>query len=410
MILRLGFWGCLSLLMGGMLLRVGVGNAGLLSTDIVVPLFVLVWLGIRILIDRRLKSSKLLLTGGAFLLFAALTFWWGAWNLDLKAQIHSFAYIIRFASMLLFGWSAKDLFRTEKDKQQLMLGMTIIALVIVVLGFLQFYLIPDISEWSEEGKWDPHTGRLLGSWMDPNFMAGFLAFWIPMTMGFWYRSKLTWQRILYALVIPVYAYAIFLTFSRSGYLSAAIGIGFFCLLRARIWIVVGILILTLGVASNERAQKRLGELAGTLSSVILMNTDEVDPTANLRIQSWQRSLELFYKYPVAGIGYNTYRYRAAEEGVVREDFYSSGGSDSTLLTVLVTTGVVGLLFFFVFLVQLWVPNFYRYVQTRDELFLGFCAGFLALMAHSMFVNSLLFPLIFLPVIAFAMMLENESSS
>jgi len=173
--------------------------------------------------------------------------------------------------------------------------------------------------------------------------------------------------------------------------------------------LLGILLATIGVSTNERAQKRLGEFAGTVSSTLLGNTDEVDPTANLRIQSWLQTLELAKKYPVMGVGYNAYRYRAADEGIVDENYFSAGGSDSTLLTILVTTGGIGLLMFLYFFGNLWIRNFLAYRRTQEPLFLGLVSGLCALFVHSLFVNSLLFPFIFLPLIAIAGILENRNS-
>ena len=213
-------------------------------------------------------------------------------------------------------------------------------------------------------------------------------------------------------------YALFLTFSRSAYLAAVGGLAIFFLLRDPKIILVGILLATLGLVSSERAQQRVGELAGTMASVVLRDTDEVDATAKLRVQSWQRSLTLFEKYPVIGIGYNTYRFRGAEEGVVDENFFSAGGSDSTLLTVLVTTGVFGFLAFMWFYTDLWIRNFNRWrtaprrssFLSGGELNLGFVAGWSAILVHSVFVNSLLFPLIFMPIMVVAGVLEANSKN
>jgi len=192
--------------------------------------------------------------------------------------------------------------------------------------------------------------------------------------------------------------------------------GLFFLFRDPKIILVGIVVASLGLATSERAQKRVGELAGTMASVVLRDTDEVDATAKLRVQSWQRSFGLWQKYPVLGIGYNTYRFRGAEEGVVDEKFFSAGGSDSTLLTVLVTTGVFGLLAFLWFYLDLWIRNFVRWRQaprtlsflSGGELYLGFVAGWTAILVHSVFVNSLLFPLIFMPIMVVAAVLQSRN--
>ena len=146
-----------------------------------------------------------------------------------------------------------------------------------------------------------------------------------------------------------------------------------------------------------------------MASVLLHDTAEVDPTAKLRIQNWIKTVDVWKKYPVLGLGYNTYRWRGAEEGVVDESYFSAGGADGTHLTVLVTTGILGTLAYLWFLWMLFWKPVRRWWLNRDTQQLGFAMGILALLIHAMFVNSLFFPLIFLPVIVIAGVLEPTQS-
>ena len=402
------FWLCLLLLIPGLLLRLDLGGSGILATDILLPLFAFTWVFQKIVVDRNFPKAAFLKPGFIFLAIALLSFLLGAGDLLFKEQVLSGAYLLRFFSLLIFGWAAVDLFPEKKEKEKLFQGLFKISGVVVLLGFFQFYFLPDISTFSTEGGWDPHTGRLLGTWMDPNFVAGFLGFMMPVALGKWYDSSSKKERFWLGVLILLFFGALFLTFSRSGYLAAGMGLGLFFLLRDPKVIFIGIIVAWVGIVSNERAQKRLNELAGTVSAIVMRNTDEIDPTASLRLESWRKSFELFQKYPVFGIGFNTYRYRAAEEGIVDESYFSSGGSDSSLLTVLVTTGVMGVIVYLWF----WGGIFCRAmkifissnhtkskVQSRKtNSYLGVASGVLAIVVHSFFVNSLLFPLIFMPII------------
>ena len=420
------FWFSLLLLIPGLLLRVDLGGSGILGTDIVLPVFVFVWLFRKLVIDRNFPLVPFLKPGFIFLGIAFLSFLLGAGDLLFKEQVLSGAYLLRFFSLLIFAWAGVDLFRTQKEKQSLLRGIFVISGIVVGLGFLQFYLVPDISTYSTEGGWDPHTGRLLGTWMDPNFVAGFLGFMLPIAIGRWYDLSFKLQSSNFKLqngkkerfylggLIVLFLGALFLTFSRSGYLAAGVGLGFFFLLRDPKVILVGFIVAGIGITSNERAQKRVTELFGTMASIVLRDTDEIDPTASLRLESWQKSFELFQKYPVLGIGFNTYRYKAAEEGIVDESYFSSGGSDSSLLTVLVTTGIVGFIVYLWFWIRIFIKAFcqssiYNFQSSKNaksqkpiansSLSLGLASGVLAILVHSFFVNSLLFPLILMPVYA-----------
>lgn len=405
------FWFCLVLLIPGLLLRLPIGGAGILATDIILPIFSITWIFQKIVVDRGFPKASFIKSGGMFLLFATITLLWGSSDLPIKEIFLSSAYLLRFASFLVFGWAASDLFSLFSKngaQERFWKNFFIIASTVVFLGFIQFFLIPDISTWSTEGGLDPHTGRLLGTWLDPNFMAGFIGFVLPLLVGHWYANPQRKNKIILGILILLFLTALFLTFSRSGYVAAVVGLLVFFLWRDPKIILVGAIISLLGIASSERAQTRLEQLAGTVSAIVLQDTDEIDPTASLRMQSWERSFDLWKKYPLMGIGYNTYRYRASEEGIVDENYFSSGGSDSTHLTILVTTGIFGFLLFLYFYSVLFWKSFKQYRYQKNEIFLGFCAGLTALFIHGIFVNSLLFPFIFLPVMAVAGILDHKA--
>lgn len=403
------FWVCLGLLIPGMLLRIPVGGAGILATDIIVPFFCLLWLAKQIIVERHFSRPSFLLPGFIFLGIASISFFGGAGSLFPVEQIISGSYLVRIAYFLLFGWAAHDLFRRTEEQEKFWKRFFWIASIVLLLGFIQFYFVPDISRWSTEGGLDPHTGRLLGTWLDPNFMAGFISFLFPLGLGYWYQLRKKKQKIGFSFFLIACALALFFTFSRSGYLAGAFGVGLFLVLRDPKVLLILLLCVGIGIASNQRAQKRLTEFTGTISALLLHDTDEIDPTANLRLKSWQESLSLWEKYPILGIGYNTYRYRASEEGIVDENYFSSGGSDSTHITILVTSGIIGFLAFLWFYGTLFWKNAQRFFWEKNELFWGFSAGVAALFLHGIFVNSIFFPLLFLPVIAIAGVLEPSQS-
>ncbi len=393
----------------GLLIRIPFGGGGILLSDIVIPAFAGMWVFKKLFLDQFVKFSKFLLPGFMFGVVALLSWIWGAWDLEFKAQVLSFSYIVRFISILVLAWAASEMVQKKAEIEPFFYKIFAIVGIIILTGYIQFFVYPDISKFSTVGGFDPHTGRLLGTWMDPNFVAGLLGFFLPLMCAVWYETKSQKNKIILGGFIVCCLYALFLTFSRSGYLAAMGGLGLFFLFRDPKIILVGIIVATLGLASNERAQKRVGQLAGTLAAVLFQETDEVDATAKLRVESWSKSLTLFEKYPVLGIGYNTYRYRAAEEGIVDETYFSAGGSDSTLLTVLVTTGIIGFLVFMWFYWSLWIRHFLIYWSTKHSLHLGFVAGWSAILVHSVFVNSLLFPLIFMPILVVLAVLESTSS-
>ncbi len=413
--MRILFWICLSLIIPGLLIRIPFGGAGILLTDILLPLLAFFWVGKKIIYQEKFPPNRFILPGFVFVWIAFLSWLLGAWDLDLKAKVISISYIIRIISVLILAWSAGEMVgdltknKTSQLFNRFFHPLFILTGCVLFLGFLQFYFLPDIGTFSTEGGWDPHAGRFLGTWMDPNYLGGFLAFMIPLLLSFFYQKKSPKVKIIIGIYLLIILYALFLTFSRSAYLALAMGLFLFFILHDKKMIIIGVLLITIGILSSERATKRVGALLGTMKSVILLDTDEVDATASLRIENWQRSFQLFEKYPVLGIGYNTYRFRAAEEGVVDESFFSAGGADSTLLTILVTTGILGFLSFLYFCTKIGLTSLIVYLEHRKEnlIYLGFASGFLAVFVHAFFVNSLLFPLIFMPVMVVSGVLEHQ---
>lgn len=403
------FWICLSSIIAGLLIRIPFGGGGILLSDILLPFFSSLYLGQLFFIKRNFPIVSFSNAGLFFLIIAFFSYLIGSWDLLLKEKILSFSYLVRFFSILVFGIATKNFIQNSKKEisEFFFQRLWIISGIIIAFGFLQFYLIPDIGNFSTLGGFDPHVGRFLGTWMDPNFIAGFLSFLLPLLFGKFYQSSNSKEKIKLGILIILFLYALFLTFSRSGYLALISGLFFFFLLRDPKIILLGILISILGIFTNERAQKRTFELFGTAKSILLRDTDEIDATANLRIESWSKSFELWKKYPAWGIGYNTYRFRAAEEGIVDESYFSAGGSDSTFLTILVTTGIIGFFSFSYFYFKLWIVNLKKFFHTKNELFLGFVSGISALFIHSFFVNSFLFPHIFLVVLFVAGILESK---
>lgn len=407
------FWLCLLLLIPGMLARVSLDGVGIMASDIILPIFAIIWIGKKIIKNQKFPRNKWIIPCFLFLFWALISWLIGAWNLGLSEKIFSISYIIRLSSFFIFGWATMDILRKENNDKNFA-GFFMISGIVIFLGFLQFFIVPDIAQYSTEGGWDPHTSRLLGTWLDPNYLAGFLGFLLPISIGKCYQTtKSPYQgtvkisRKFLALLIISALVALFLTFSRSGYLAAGFGLFIFFFFKDWKIILLAIIIATIGIFSNERATKRVDELWGTFTSIIFQDTAEIDPTAKLRIQNWEKSYSLFEKNKIAGIGYNTYRYVAAEEGIVDESYFSAGGADSTHLTVLVTTGIIGVSLYLLFIGNILRLSWQKFRQEKETIYLGFFAGFCSLIVHATFVNSLFFPLIFLPVMTVWGMISRE---
>ncbi len=407
------YWSCLFLLVPGMLLRLPVGGAGVLLVDLYAPVVLGLWGLYRFSFHRQWPSLPLVAPVLLFCLLGTASLFLRAGDVLTPSTLAlSWFFVVRLLYFTGFALFSYDLFaRPPYGPQRFLRGLSLIAGLVLLGGVIQFYLYPDLSAISKEGQWDPHIGRLLGTWMDPNFIGGFIGLLLPVWCGWWYDSlhlhttKVPHQLPRLVLFLPALlglgALCLFLTYSRSGYLAALVGLAVFFLVRDRRMLFIGALIVSLAITATPRVQQRLLQLSGTVKALILRDTDEIDPTASLRLQSWRRSLRLGAQRPLLGVGYNSYRYHAADAGIVDGNYFSSGGSDSTLLTVFVTTGLLGLSVFLWLLWRLWWGAFVGYLSRQSSVSLGLSCGLLSLLVHSQFVNSLLYPFITLTLFSLA---------
>lgn len=327
---------------------------------------------------------------GAFSLLQSFLF------LQPAEVIKSSLYLFRFVEYALLMFIVKDIVKTDSQQKSLRNYIIISAVLIAIAGLIQLVIYPDLGKLEELG-WDPHKFRLVSTWLDPNFIGGLLAFIICILTGIALYTKHFCKKIGIFIIIGILALALFLTYSRSGYLAAAIGILSLSILKSRKLLIGTIILACVGLSLSPRAQERVNDLAHSVQSIISNTAENPDATARLRIQSWNQTLELIQKRPWFGSGYNTLRFVKYNEGFVENSaVHSASGSDSSLLTILATTGIFGL---GAFIWLYWGMLALAWKKWRDKntpaiwqgYSLGIFTGLLAIIGHSFFVNSLLFP-------------------
>jgi hypothetical protein len=93
-----------------------------------------------------------------------------------------------------------------------------------------------------------------------------------------------------------------------------------------------------------------------------------------------------------GNGFATGRYILIKDGLVTDDSRVRStavlGYDSSLFTILASSGIVGLAVFIILLRQITLRSIYKttshFFRSYQAIYISFCAG---LFAHSFFVNS-----------------------
>jgi O-antigen ligase len=355
--------------------------AGILPTDFVVVAIIARWF-IRHFINRTWPTLPKIQT----ILIILLITWGGIsllFNLHTLPRNEFFgplSYLLRISAYLFLLFPFTDWFKSSPKSYLVTWEKSLFftTSVIIFLGFLQLIFIPDFSFMAEYG-WDPHMGRLLSTWFDPNFLAGYLSIVSPIfisRIGEDYRQK-TWTKATTATVFLVLALAVsvVLTLSRSGLLAYLIGLLVGVLIYAPLAIIGLAICLVTALTINERFRERV------------LGIFQIDVTASLRLESWIQTIHDIEKTPWIGVGYNTLRY----QNILPETLNSGSGRDSSLLTIWLTTGFVGLILVITIIFER-VITFINLAKSNQPLMrrwgvAGLCA-LAALLIHSMFVNSM----------------------
>lgn len=411
----------------GQLVRVPLPGteAHFLLNDIIIPVLILSWL-LRKLVSRKLsiKKNPINLPLILFLMIAILSLIWGSRDLIFGEKVISALYLVRFIEYALLFYLVLDLAQSRQWVKKYIRFIFICAFALALLGFLQYIFFPDFGFMAARAGWDPHVKRLLSTWFDPNFVGGFFVFILSLALAlllfsgapraepvapsasaggtrrsrgihtFIHVLKSCWpsakagknvlkRKLLFVLCAVLFA-ALVLTYSRSAFFSFLIVLFLLGVLKSKKLLVVGLIGLLILVLLSGRLQTRL---AGATS---------LDVTARHRIHSWFNTLKIVQDHPLLGIGYNTFRYAQRQYGTIGyEVSHSDFGSDSSLLTILATTGIFG------FLAYLWLLGavlflpweaFRRGKEGLTQAFgLGLFCALVGIFFHAQFTNSLLYP-------------------
>lgn len=369
----------------GQLIRVPVGADGtILPNDIILPALIAAWMLRRMASGSwqiRRHGLTLPIALMALIMFVSLAVNFGRENLN--EWFNGALYFIRWLEYAALLWIGIDIFSTHHKAWSYLKGITWIAVTLAILGFVQLKLFPDFSFMVPQG-WDPHVGRLLSTWFDPNYLGGLFAVCTAITLAVAMAQPFRRGRWWWAAT-AILSLAEVLTFSRSGYIGFVIALGIVVLVRSRVVAFLGLLALFSVVLFVPRVQER----------VIGIRT--VDETAQLRLVSYRNAFTVIGDHPYLGIGYNLYKYVQVEYNFIdKTTEHSASGSDSSILSIWVTTGIVGLIvylwLFVALLKELWKTWKDKTLPKVWQGFgLGALAGMIGLFAHSQFVNGLQYP-------------------
>lgn len=283
---------------------------------------------------------------------------------------------------------------TPRDTERVWSALEWTMLIIVAFGIAQAIFLPNFAfivypDARESIDWDSQRHRLVSTILEPNIVSGMILAILLVQMA----------RLAAGVPIPLWKPVIMfsglvMTLSRGGMLSFVVG--------------CAVLVAIVGLS------RRIARYGAVVAALLVISLPKLIPFANqysrfgisdasamARVMIWQRAFATWVDHPWFGIGFNTYGFVQERRGFVRMGG-SSYSAEGGLLFIGVMTGIVGL---FAYLAMLWFMlrrNRWAWRQpttTPHErgILIGTAAATVALLVHSIFVNSLLTPWVMEPL-------------
>jgi hypothetical protein len=371
-------------------LNLGERTAPLLISDVALGVALLVG-ALAMLRARTMQLDGVALTALAFAAIGGLSAVAAVPRFGLSGGelVGSLAYLARWIAYFAVYVVVINCVR-RGDTERIWSAAESALLVIAAFGIVQAAFLPDFALMVYGGArrvldWDPQGHRLVSTVLDPNLAAAMLVIGILVQVARLSAGvRMPWWKP--ALLFT----ALVLTLSRSGALALVVGLGAIIVVSGigKRVVRAGLVVLALGAI----ALPKLIAMAGLYDKLSFANA-----SALARLVTWLRSLELFLENPWFGVGFNTYGFVQAHRGYERlgTAAYSAEGG---LLFVGVMTGIVGLLCYLLMLWHVWrnCRSGWRDPESSASergLHIGAVAATIAILAHSVFVNSLLMPFV-----------------
>lgn len=378
---------------------------GVTFTDALLPLVLGAW---ALAAGRRRSVSRRQGAWGAALLLPFFALLPGlllaAERLPVADWLSSASYAVRLLLILALIPLGQQVLLWPRRVLNAIVGS---AAVLALLGFAQLWQVPSLAPYVGSGApcpltilpcslagFDPHTGRLFSTWLDPNLLGGFFVMALGILLGTTNPSKSRHPVIrgLWLLsAAGVILGSLILTKSRTS-LGAFLAVIAAAALVVRPWRrIVGFLSLgLLGAALVPGLAARFSALTTQDPARSSGSSAGQDPTARLRAASWMQAVEHVTRFPFFGTGYNAYAVEQFAVGNIGDvALHSSAGADNSLLTFVATMGLWGAVLLGVLLGCVWWVLFSR-ARRGIAIAAPAVLALSGLLAHAQFTHSLVY--------------------
>lgn len=208
-----------------------------------------------------------------------------------------------------------------------------------------------------------------------------LAFFLPITACcFFLPGNNVFRKIFYAALTALFAFALYLSFSRAAWLSLIIAIGVWVILRLRIkfsWVVIGGLIIgsVLYFYADDILYKMSRNSQDSSTSFVehiqSMSNISTDASNVERLNRWNSAFSMIKERPVVGWGPGTYQFQYAPyqkskyKTIISTNFGDGGNAHSEYIGPCAETGIPGMLTVIVMFIIALYTGLRTYNHTKD---------------------------------------------
>ncbi len=277
-------------------------------------------------------------------------------------------FVLKFIQYFVIYFMVVNILRERRQFERFLLALLTTVVIASLIGILQIPSGARVSAPFEGGSGEPNT------------FGGYLVLMLAMVAGLYLTSESFQRKIILVPLAIIIVIPLLFTFSRASYIAMIPLAGALLAFSQRKLVLASVLAFSLVLAPFLLPKAVADRVLFTFTQPFHPGQAEVggvrlDTSTSARLRSWQEVVFVDWpKHPVFGYGVTGYRFL-----------------DAQYPRVLVETGLVGLLAFLWLQVSLFRQAHLILRATQDPLFkgfaLGFLAGFIALIVHSIGANT-----------------------
>jgi hypothetical protein len=286
-------------------------------------------------LKKLFKNHQWIFFGWFYLFFS---FFLNFFQYYFFENVVSFLYLFRLFFYFIF-FTYLYFYYQKKPKKELVAGVLFFSFLTIVFSFVQFFLYPNLRNLAYLG-WDVHQNRVFGVFFDTSIAASIYG----LLFLFW----LNYKNYKFFYLLPLLFILLYFTYSRFIIFSFLVTLFLFFLKNSSIKKIFFILIFLVFLLIFFPQKSGIGVNLNRVFSI------------ESRIKENILGIKMGLKNPLFGIGYNRIKFFRQKNNLLwKSDFniyHGASSFQSTYVTVFVSAGIIGLIFFGKIIFQLLTLN------------------------------------------------------